>query len=155
MHRIRPARPAETEPISALAFRSKAHWGYTPEQLAIFRDELTIAPDELEPTRAHVLEWECEVVGFYTLAPFDAPNAIELGHLFVDPDCLRRGFGRKLFQHAREVARAEGFGRLFIQSDPNAAGFYRALGASFERDTPTSIPGRTLPLFSLALQAPQ
>jgi len=155
MHRIRPARPAEAESISALAFRSKAHWGYTPEQLAVFREELTVAPEEIDSARTQVLEYEGEVVGFYSLAPFDAPNAVELGHLFVDPNRLRRGFGQRLLHHACEAARAEGFGRLFIQSDPNAAGFYRALGAVFERDTPSSIPGRTLPLFSLPLTEDQ
>ena len=40
-----------------------------------------------------------------------------------------------------------------IQSDPNAAGFYHALGARLEREIPSSIPGRTIPFFARSLAA--
>ncbi|HIF92408.1 MAG TPA: hypothetical protein EYQ60_04675 [Myxococcales bacterium] len=34
-----------------------------------------------------------------------------------------------------------GVGSLVIQSDPNAAGFYEALGSVRKREIPSSIPG--------------
>ena len=150
MSAIRKARPEEAESLSRLAIRSKAYWGYTEEELMAFRKELTVEAAALVKDRAHVAEHEGTIVGFYTLA--DLPESkIELGHLFVDPSGLRQGYGAALLDHACSTARAEGFPSLEIQSDPNAAGFYRAHGARFLRDDPSSIPGRMLPVFEMLL----
>jgi GNAT superfamily N-acetyltransferase len=149
---IRPAWPGEAETISALAVRSKAHWKYSPEQMAVFRSELTVTPEQIPGRRAHVLEEAGCLVGFYTLLPRDAKVA-ELEHLFVEPTELGRGVGTALFHHACGVALRAGFRDLVIQSDPNAAGFYRAMGARLEREIPSSIPGRTIPYFAYSLVA--
>ena len=147
---IRPARGDEAAAISSLALRSKAYWPYTDEQLEIFRAELTLSAHDLERGRSHVVEHRDTPVGFYTLGEL-SPTRIELDHLFIDPEHLRRKLGHALFEHATALARACGFREMVIQSDPNAAGFYRELGAAFVRDTPSSIPGRTLPLCHYAL----
>jgi hypothetical protein len=47
-----------------------------------------------------------------------------------------------------------GVGSLVIQSDPNAAGFYEALGSVREREIPSIIPGRTIPYFRHSLAQP-
>jgi len=150
MNTIRPAVPEEAEWISALALRSKAHWGYSPEQMSVFSRELTLSPTDIAARRAHVLEENGRIVGFYTLAT-RAEGDAELEHLFVEPSGLRRGSGAALFRHACAVAREAGFHRLVIQSDPNAAGFYVSVGARLERHIPSSIPGRELPFFSFDL----
>jgi GNAT superfamily N-acetyltransferase len=142
---IRPARADEAARLSALALRSKAHWGYRADHMEVFRAELTVAPEDVGPQRTHVLESEGEIAGFYTLIPLDS-GELELGHLFVEPDRLRRGFGAALFEHACRTTRAAGCARLVIQSDPNAQDFYRRLGALPVREIPSSIPGRSLPL---------
>lgn len=46
---VRPARAAEAASLSALAIRSKAHWGYTEAQMKVFRDELTLSSADLAP----------------------------------------------------------------------------------------------------------
>lgn len=147
---IRPARPSEAAIISDLAIRSKSHWQYTPEQLAVFRGELTIAPEQLEMKQAHVAEENGAIVGFYTLASL-AGSDVELEHIFIDPALLNRGVGSRLFRHACETAKVSGAKTLVIQSDPNAAGFYHALGATLEREIPSSIPGRSIPYFTFSL----
>ena len=150
---IRPADPEEARVISALAVRSKAHWGYSPQQMSVFARELDISPTDVATHRAHVLEEDGQIVGFYTLAP-RADGEVELEHLFVEPSGLRRGSGAALFRHACAVAREAGFRRLVIQSDPNAAGFYLSVGADLERYIPSSVPGRELPLFGFDLVDP-
>ncbi len=161
MPEIRPANADEATEISALALRSKAHWSYSEEQLDVFRSELTMSPDELHDGRAHVIICEGRVMGFYTLGPIDSKpdskpeRSIELRHLFIDPESLHRGLGTALFRHAVEAARALGYESLVIQSDPNAAGFYLAVGAKLEREIPSSIPGRAIPLFTLPLSNSQ
>ena len=119
--------------------------------MTTFRSELTLAPDDIEPHRAHVLECDEEIVGFYTLLSLEGKE-VELEHLFVDPECLRQGHGRTLFAHACECARGGGFTRVVSQSDPNAAGFYTVLGAKLLRQIPSSIEGRTIPYFEFLLR---
>lgn len=150
MNRVRKAVPAEADSISSLALRSKAYWDYSHEELAVFRGELTIDAEKVVPHRMHVLEEQGEIVGFYSLAPH-AGNAVELEHLFVEPKSIGQGLGSLLFKHACHIAGDAGFARLVIQSDPNAAGFYLAVGAKLERRIPSSIPGRTIPYFAFTL----
>lgn len=147
---IRPALPQDAGAISALALRSKGHWGYSAEQMAVFARELTLSPVELAARVSHVAEEDGRIVGFFTLEPSDG-GAAELEHLFVDPARLRCGLGAALFRHACAVARAAGFRALVIQSDPNAAGFYESMGARLRGHVDSSIPGRRLPLFELEL----
>lgn len=150
---IRPARPDEADLLSDLAFRSKAHWGYSPEFMEACRDELRVAPSAIAAGRVFVLEDRGTPVGVYSLEDL-SDGEIELGHLFVEPARLRTGGGQRLVQHACRTARSLGFTRLVIQGDPNAGGFYLRCGAVRigERES-ASIPGRTLPLFEIDLEA--
>ena len=149
---IRRALPADATVLSAIALRAKAHWNYTPEQMQVFADELTLVPDELEEKTAFVLENDKIPLGFYTLVPHQ--DGVELEHIFVDPPHIGHGHGRALFMHACEQARTLGCRHMMIQSDPNAAGFYTALGCALIRQIPSSIPGRTIPLFHFELRDP-
>ena len=54
---------------------------------------------------------------------------MDLLHLWVLPEAMGRGAGRSLFSHAIERTRHLGFRELEIESDPNAEGFYRRIGA--------------------------
>jgi GNAT superfamily N-acetyltransferase len=147
---IRRARAQEAAALSALTLRSKAHWGYSAEQMAVFRDELTFTPAAVVERRTHVLEEDGAVVAMYTLLGSGAE--VELEHLFVDPPRLRQGHGKRLFEHACDLARAAGAQALVIKSDPHAAGFYRTLGAADAGEIPSSIPGRNIPTFRLLLR---
>jgi len=148
---IRAATPGEADALSALAFRSKAHWGYEPAFLEACRPELTITADQIARAEVYVLEAEGQVIGFYSLSP-RVDGEIELSHLFVDPSHVSRGFGKALGQHAVETARALGHRELIIQGDPHARAFYRAMGARQVGEIPsTAWPARMLPLFRVAL----
>lgn len=148
---IRAAVPEEAERLSDLAFRSKAHWGYTRAFMEACRAELSISPEYIQQNRTFVRLRGDAPLGFYTLEAL-APTEVELGHLFVEPAELRRGVGRELMAHAREEARTRGYQRLVIQGDPHVARFYQACGARRVGSKPSaSIPGRLLPLFALEL----
>ncbi|MFI6846847.1 GNAT family N-acetyltransferase [Kitasatospora sp. NPDC050467] len=146
--RIRPARPDEAEQLSALALRSKAYWGYDAAFLEACREELTLDAAGIERRRTAVAEGGGRVLGFITLV--GAPPQGELGMLFVEPDTIGRGVGRRLVEHLRAQATALGFRRLTIDADP----FYLAMGATRIGTTPSeSIPGRELPLLALEITA--
>ena len=53
---IRRANVSEVESLSDIAYRSKAHWGYTREFMDACRDELTLSAEFVRANRVYVLE---------------------------------------------------------------------------------------------------
>ncbi len=148
--RIRAGEAAEAAALTELALRSKGHWEYDAEFLAACREELTVRPADVAARRTAVAEEDGRILGFTTLD--GEPPKGALGMMFVEPDSIGRGVGRRLFAHTMDEARRLGFTRLTIDADPNAEPFYRAMGAIRIGATPSgSIPGRELPLLEVAL----
>lgn len=142
--RIRDGRPEDAALLTAIALRSKAHWGYDAAFLEACRAELTVDPDAVSPRRILVALEGDRVVGF--VAVDGEPPVGEIGLLFVEPNRIGRGAGRALFEAAIERARAGGFAALTIDSDPGAEGFYLHMGAVRVGVAPSaSIAGRLLP----------
>jgi GNAT superfamily N-acetyltransferase len=149
---MRPARADEAGTLSDLALRSKAQWGYDAEFLDACRADLAFDPGELGARRAVVAEGAGgHVVGFYTLD--GAAPVGKLGNLWIEPVHLRRGIGRRLWEHAVAAARAAGFTEVLIDADPHAEGFYLAMMAERIGAVPsTAVPGRFLPLMRYRLR---
>jgi GNAT superfamily N-acetyltransferase len=144
--RLREARPGDVAVLNELAFRSKAHWGYDRAFMEACRDELTVGRPDLDRLSFTVAEESGRILGFYGLGVEEAPQA-ELWWLFVDPGAIASGVGRLLWRHAVEVARGLRMVSLQVEADPNAVGFYRAMGAVRSGMTPSgSIPGRFIPV---------
>jgi N-acetylglutamate synthase-like GNAT family acetyltransferase len=149
---LRPARPDEADLISDLAVRSKAYWGYDDDFLAGSRIQLAVKPDEVERRRVTVAERDGVVVGFYALEGDPPVGVLDL--MFVDPDHLRAGVGRRLFAHAVSTARAAGLTEFTIDSDPFAEEFYLAMGAVRTGETPSKVRvGRKLPRLTFAVSS--
>ena len=150
---VRPALVQEADALSALCFRSKAHWGYDDEFMARSRRSLTISPEFIATGRVFVAKPEgCAPVGVASVAPLAEPGVYDLVHLFVEPATMLKGVGRSLFEAAANKAKAEHAHRLVIQSDPHAVGFYRRLGAIDAGEAPSeSIPQRMLPVLHFKL----
>ena len=146
---IRKALFSETEVLSEIAFRSKAYWGYSAEFMEACRAELSITTLYLEHHSTFVLERDATAIGFYTLERLSSTE-VELGHLFVEPDEIGRGYGGLLIAHACEQARVLHYRTLVIQSDPGAEGFYIASGARrVSSKQSLSVRDRSLPLLEL------
>jgi GNAT superfamily N-acetyltransferase len=153
---IRRARPDEADTLSALAFRSKAHWGYDPVFMAACRDALTLTAGFIAAGEVYVMEVAGSALGFYSLTPWNSD--LELFHFFIDPGAMGNGVGRRLWEDAIERAAGLGYSRILIQSDPYAEGFYLKLGAERIGEVPSAVQaGRVLPLllFPLADGGPQ
>ncbi len=151
---IRKARPGEGQLLSEVAFRSKSHWGYSREFMAACRAELTVSKSDISnPARYYVVAQLNEtIIGYYALERLPSDEC-ELEALFVEPNYTGQGVGRSLIEHAKSHARRLGAASMRIQGDPNAMAFYLAAGGIQigERES-ESIPGRYLPVFSVALQ---
>ncbi len=144
--RIRPARPGEAAALSELALRSKAHWGYDAEFLERVRPLLTFQERDLLGAGVRVLASAHGAVGVYRVS--GTPPAGELEDLWLEPELIGQGWGRRLLEDALALAAELGFSSLVIEAEPHAEGFYARLGATEvgERRSPS---GRTLKLLEL------
>jgi GNAT superfamily N-acetyltransferase len=148
--RIRRALPDEADALTALAARSKAHWGYDAGFMERIRDAMALDPHDVETDEVWVLEdGAAGVVGFHRVI---AGDPAEVEDLWVEPDAMGAGHGRRLFEHAVAVAAAAGASAVELDADPNALGFYQRMGMVHVGDTPsTLVPGRSLPRMRLEL----
>jgi GNAT superfamily N-acetyltransferase len=150
MLQLRPARPDEAELLTDLCLRSKAVWGYDEAFMRACRAELTLSAADLAPSSLQVAVDGNEVAGLVQIA-VEGEKA-DLAKLFIAPSTLRAGVGRQLFDWAVKSARERGACWLWIEADPDAAAFYRRMGAIDDGVAPSgSIPGRVLPRLKLQL----
>ena len=98
--------------------------------------ELMLAhPELVGPTDAAVAEGRTriavaadrKVVGFATGRRLQN-GVLELEDLFVDPDWMRRGVGRRLVEDVVAVAKRRGIDRIEVTANPHADAFYRSVG---------------------------
>lgn len=147
---VRPARTNELETLTALCLRSKAVWGYDQTFMDACRAELTLTLADLSETEVQIAERDGALIGVAQISVDGAQAHLE--KLFVEPDVMRSGAGRALFKWAAATARERGATSLIIDADPDAAPFYRRMGARDAGVTPSgSIPGRMLPRLRLNL----
>ncbi|MEO1280871.1 MAG: GNAT family N-acetyltransferase [Pseudomonadota bacterium] len=116
----------ELDQAADLCLRSKAHWGYGDAFLNTCRASLTITQTELMRDRIVVVTNKSHLAALaHVLWQTDECH---LDKLFVDPDHMGLGLGRRLFHWAVKTARELNARALIIVSDPGAVEFYRSLG---------------------------
>ena len=149
MH-LRPARPDEAALLTELCLRSKAVWGYDEAFMQACRAELTLTPADCATSSVQVAVVDDKIAGVVQVT-INGEEA-DLAKLFIAPTTMRSGVGRRLFDWAVETARQGGAKWLRIEADPDAADFYRRMGAADDGVAPSgSIPGRFLPRLRLEL----
>jgi GNAT superfamily N-acetyltransferase len=149
---IRAPTLNELPGLSDLCFRSKGVWGYDKEFLEACRGELSFEPRDLALTPIAVAEVNGKPIGVAQIKIVD--DEADLLKLFVEPNALGNGTGKVLFVWATDVAKKLGATRLTIDADPDAAPFYRRMGAYDVGEAPSgSVPGRMLPKLAMNLCA--
>jgi GNAT superfamily N-acetyltransferase len=142
---IRRAAPEEASTLTTIALEAKRYWGYPENWIKHWESDLTISADFVRDHHVYVAEVDGEIRGFYALRV--AGEKAELDHLWVTPACIGTGIGKELFLDAMEKAAAFAVRAVEISSDPNAAGFYKRMGAMQigEIDSPIDGQARKLP----------
>lgn len=146
--RIRRARPEEANPLSELILRAKAHWGYDPSWLAVWRSDLALAYDVIarDPVFCAEESDSGRIVGVSHLYRLK-DGELYLDHLFVEPAAMGRGVGAQLWRHAVEYAATQGLRSVVFDADPNARPFYERMGAVVVGwELSPVVPGRRTPL---------
>jgi len=144
---LRPAVLGDCEALTNLCLRAKAVWGYSEAFLGLTREDMAVTPRRLNEEIVWVAEQSQTLLGVVALGAY--PNELETGEVtmvFVHPDVHGQGLGMLLIECIIEKARAKGYRRLIVVSDPNALGFYES--ADFQQAGLSSseyIPDRLLP----------
>ena len=141
--------PDQFDTVNAMILRSKAFWGYDADMMAKMETVLRLDPAAAAEGRA-IAAWQTGApMGLAQIsAPYEAEGgfAVMLDLLFIAPEAIGSGLGKQLYDWALDQARMADAVSLHILSDPNARGFYTAMGASFVEDRPSKlIPDRVLP----------
>lgn len=149
MRQFRQATVDDVDGLNALTSRLILHWGYESEFVDWEPEAITVTRQSIFDDHVLVLEHDEVVIGYYGLR--GSPEDLSLDKLFLEPSFIGKGLGRRLCNHAVETARNLGVPKVSFFADPNATGFYRAMGSEWIREEPTSRPGWNLQVFSFEL----
>ena len=146
---IRPARPDEGELLREIAVAAKSHWGYEPDWVREWAARGDFSPQALRDRDVFVAEIDGGVVGW--AAAVFAGDVWWLDDLWIVPEAMRVGIGRRLFQHAATLGRQRGATRMEWEAEPNALGFYEKMGARHVRDNAPNEWGRVIAVMAVDL----
>ena len=148
---IRRVRPEEAATLSQIALAAKRHWGYPERWMEIWKPQLTFSSEYFEANESWVAEINNAPIAFYTLLEKDG-NAW-MDNLWVSPEFIGKGIGKRLFLHALELSRGRGDRKMQLEADPNAVGFYEKMGMQKVGERVSEVEGRPriLPIMELEL----
>jgi len=133
---IRSAHLAEREALEQLQRRSSMHEPMYRAQLEAHPDAIELPDEQIAAGHVRVAERDGAIVGFAVVLE-RAGDACELDGLFVEPERMRGGIGRRLVRDAQRLARERGATRLDVVANPQAVAFYRAVGFTTVGDAQT------------------
>ena len=147
---IRRSSPEDAATLTTIALEAKRHWGYPEHWIRHWESDLTISSDFIRDNHVYVAEENGEIRGFYALCVAD--NKAELEHMWVTPAVIGTGVGKELFLDAMERAAQLDVGSVEIVADPNAAGFYKRMGARQIGETDSIVDGQLRKLPRLKIE---
>ena len=148
---IRRARPDEADVLTRIAITAKRHWKYPEHWMELWIPQLTFKPEYFEANECWVVEQNGDLIAFSTLEERNGNFWVE--NMWVLPECIGRGIGKKLFTHAVELARQRGYKILQLEAEPNAVGFYEKMGLKIIGEHQYDLEGqpRRLPIMEMTL----
>jgi GNAT superfamily N-acetyltransferase len=143
------AQPEEADRLKQIAITSKSYWSYSNQAILDWANTPIITPEEISADMVYLARVDSTVVGWYRLKIL--LPAVTLEDLWVLPDYIGRGIGRKLFEHAVGIAKRSGGQYLELEADPNAEPFYTRMGCKKVGES-ISEWGRIIPCMRYDLQ---
>ena len=137
---IRPASADEANALTKIAHDAKRYWGYPEHWIEHWESDLTITSDFIRNNHVYVVESNGDIQGFYALCV--TSNKAELEHMWVTPAFIGTGIGKELFLDAMERAANLNLAGFQLTADPNAAGFYKRMGAEQIGEVGSEIEGQ-------------
>lgn len=124
---IRPARLDERRALEELQRRASLENPDDREAILAHPEVIELPDVQLAAGQVFVAVSGGIQVGFSVLLPRDDGD-LELDGLFVEPSAWRSGVGRGLIEHAIGEAKARRAKAIHVIGNPQAEGFYEAVG---------------------------
>jgi N-acetylglutamate synthase-like GNAT family acetyltransferase len=147
---IRLAVNEDIPVLNEISWAAKASWGYSDELLELWRDLITLQPQNLQDYTVLVAENEGHILGFGAIS-FHENYTAEIEHLWVAPAHMRQGVGKELMSALLAEAKKKQITTIKILADPHAQPFYEKCGAKKIGDFPSTPTGRTIPILVITL----
>jgi GNAT superfamily N-acetyltransferase len=147
------AQPEDAKTLTGIAMAAKRHWGYPENWMMKWQEILTVPPACISANTVYKAVRDGVIIGFYVM--INTHEQLELKHMWVHPDEMGNGVGKQLMMHViRQAAKTDHL-NMEIESDPNAEGFFKKMGARSVGARIYKLEGaqRVLPL--LYLNVPQ
>jgi GNAT superfamily N-acetyltransferase len=125
--RIRPGLPADLPVLTELYRRASLSNSGNVAALLAHPEVLVLTGEGISEGRTRVATstWD-HIVGFATT--LRSGRALELEDLFVDPDWMRQGVGRRLMRDVVAFAQRVHARRVEVTANPHALAFYENVG---------------------------
>ena len=133
---LRWADPSEAGALEALQRRSAMVWEEYRDDLLAHPDAIEVPESQVRDHGVRVATADGRLAGFAAVIP-GLDGVGELDGLFVEPDLMGHGIGRRLIDDATEIGRDGGLVRLEVTANPRALGFYQRVGFVGDREVPT------------------
>lgn len=124
---LRLARPDERAALEALQWRASLTNEGDRAALLAHPDAIVLPDEQIAAGQVVVAEAHGTILGFAAILP-RADTQTELDGLFVEPEAMGCGIGRRLVEACAELARSRGSRCLHVIANPHAAAFYERCG---------------------------
>ncbi|QQV04172.1 MULTISPECIES: GNAT family N-acetyltransferase [Chryseobacterium] len=150
MLKILKANPEDNQILTEITKKSKAHWGYSDEQMEKWSKDLTVSKDYIKKSEIYKLSLNSKIIAYYSYCIIDQ-NTVKLDNLFVVPEEIGKGYGKILMNDLINKNKKEKTAKIILEADPNAEKFYESFGFVKISQVETSIKNRFLPVMELEL----
>ena len=144
------ATPEDAKMLSETAKQSKQIWGYSSELMKKWEEELTVTEKHIEKNKVFKVYQNNIYIGFFSLVKFI--NWTEIGHFWILPDYLRKGFGSVIFSKIIEIVTGYNEAILEVYAEPNANGFYEKMGGEIHKQIGAKEKGRQMNVYRIQLK---
>ncbi|WP_439478990.1 GNAT family N-acetyltransferase [Chryseobacterium aquaticum] len=148
--KIVKVNPEDDKILTEITKKSKAHWGYSDEQIEKWSQDLMITKDYIKKSEVYKLSLNDKIIAYYSYLNINE-NTVKLDNLFVVPEEMRKGYGKMLMNDCINKTKKEKTAKIILEADPNAEKFYEGFGFLKISQIETSIKNRFLPVMELKL----
>ncbi len=131
--------------ITKITKKSKAHWGYSDDQMRLWDDELTVKPQDFDRMQFYKLIVNSRIIAYYAYNEQSA-SSIKLESLFVLPGFIGLGLGKLLLSDLMKRLQRTSYQKIILDADPHAEEFYLKQGFKIIGQKKTSIKNRYMPI---------
>lgn len=137
--------------LSEIAFLGKSFWCYSPKQLELWREQLTITEKYIEENQVYKLMHAKNITGFFSIVLHEN-NVAEIDYLFIYPKYIGFGYGKMLIEACIQKSMELNATKIIVDVDPHAESFYKYFGFNTYNLLESSIKNRFLPQMELYIK---